>query len=348
MTNRMPTPPEARTVIVGVDTHKHVHVAVAIDSWGIRLRDHAFVADSGGYQALITWAETHGRIDAFGIEGTGSDGAGLARAVRRAGHRVVEVNRGDRRTRRAAGKSDTIDAEVAARSVLAGQSTAIPKTADGAVEMMRQLKITRDTAVKARTTAMHTLKQIVVHAPPRSCEKPSTPSPITACSRAAPDSDRAPSTRPPQPPSIPSGRSPAAGWLSPRRWRYTTSTSRASRPRHRRPSVRASVSAPTRPPRLLIIFGDNPDRIRSEAAFAKLCGACPIPASSGRTTGRHRLYRGGHRQANAALHRTVVVRMRFHQPTRRLRRPPDGWRPRPDARSSAASNASLPVKSTSV
>ena len=166
MTNRIPTPPDARTVIVGVDTHKHVHVAVAIDSWGIRLRDHAFVVDSGGYQALITWAETHGRIDAFGIEGTGSYGAGLARAVRRAGHRVVEVNRGDRRTRRAAGKSDTLDAEVAARSVLAGQSTAIPKTADGAVEMMRQLKITRDTAVKARTTAMNTLKQIIVHAPP--------------------------------------------------------------------------------------------------------------------------------------------------------------------------------------
>ena len=86
--------------------------------------------------------------------------------MRCAGHRVVEVNRGDRRTRRAAGKSDTIDAEVAARSVLAGQSTAISKTADGAVEMMRQLKITRDTAVKARTTAMNTLKQIVVHASP--------------------------------------------------------------------------------------------------------------------------------------------------------------------------------------
>ena len=66
---------------------------------------------------------------------------------------------------------------------------------------------------------------------------------------------------------------------------------------------------------MLIIFGDNPERIRSEAAFAKLCGACPIPASSGMTTGRHRLYRGGHRQANAALHRAVVVRMRYHQPT---------------------------------
>ena len=166
MTNRMPTPPEARKVIVGVDTHQHVHVAGAIDSWGIRLRDRAFVADSGGYQALITWAETHGRIEAFGVEGTGRYGAGLARAVRRAGYRVVEVNRGDRRPRRAAGKSDTIDAEVAARSVLAGQSTAIPKTADGAVEMMRQLKITRDTAVKARTTAMNTLKPIVMHASP--------------------------------------------------------------------------------------------------------------------------------------------------------------------------------------
>ena len=65
----------------------------------------------------------------------------------------------------------------------------------------------------------------------------------------------------------------------------------------------------------LIIFGDTPDRIHSEAAFAKLCGACPIPASSGMTTGRHRLYRGGHRQANAALHRAVIVRMQFHTPT---------------------------------
>ncbi len=209
MTHRMTTQPDARKVIVGVDTHKHVHVAVAIDTWGIRLGDHSFVADSGGYQALITWADTHGRIEAFGIEGTGSYGAGLARAMRRAGQRVVEVNRGDRRTRRAAGKSDTVDAEVAARSVLAGQSTAIPKTADGAVEMMRQLKIARDTAVKARTTAMITLKQIVVTASPVLRETLQD-LPDHAFSRAAPDADRAPSTRPPRPPSTPSGR--ASGW----------------------------------------------------------------------------------------------------------------------------------------
>ena len=95
--------PAARKVIVGVDTHKHVHVAVAVDILGTRLGDQSFVADSGGYQALITWAEIHGPIEAFGIEGTGSYGAGLAGTVRRAGHRVIEVNRGDRRTRRAAG-----------------------------------------------------------------------------------------------------------------------------------------------------------------------------------------------------------------------------------------------------
>ena len=78
---------------------------------------------------------------------------------------------------------------------------------------------------------------------------------------------------------------------------------------------------------MLILFGDNPDRIHSEAAFAKLCGACPIPASSGRTTGRHRLSRGGHRQANAALYRCVIVRMRFHHPPVRIRRTTHGRRP---------------------
>ena len=150
VTNHRTIQPDARKVIIGVDTHKHVHVAVAIDTWGIRLGDRSCAADSDGYQQLITWAKRHGRVAAFGIEGTGSYGAGLARAVRRAGHQVLEVNRGDRRTRRIAGKSDTVDAETAARSVLAGQSTAIPKTADGAVEMMRHLKVARRTAVKAR------------------------------------------------------------------------------------------------------------------------------------------------------------------------------------------------------
>ena len=122
MTHSVPNLHEAQTVIVGVDTHKHMHVAVAIDSRGVRLGAHSFGADLEGYRALLAWAEAYGGIEAFGIEGTGGYGVGLSRTVRRAGHRVVEVNRADRRLRRAAGKSDTIDAEAAARRGARGAS----------------------------------------------------------------------------------------------------------------------------------------------------------------------------------------------------------------------------------
>jgi len=306
--------PDARQVIVGVDTHKHVHVAVAIDTWGRRLDDRSCAADAGGYQQLITWAERHGGIAAFGIEGTGSYGAGLARAVRRAGHPVREVNRGDRRTRRAAGKSDTVDAETAARSVLAGQATAIPKTADGAVEMIRHLKVARRTAVKARTAAMITLKQIIVTAPPalRETLRPlADPALLTRCRGLRVGSIDTPTAS-----AKHTLRSLARRWVA-------LATEIVDHDRHldrltteTAPTLRDGfgIGADTAA-ELLIIFGDNPDRIHSEAAFAKLCGACPIPASSGMTTGRHRLYRGGHRQANAALYRAVIVRMQYHQPT---------------------------------
>lgn len=121
--------------------------------------------DSGGFKQLLEWAATFGQIIAFGIEGTGSDGAGLTSFVRRSGHRVVEVNRPDRRMRRLVGKSDTLDAENAVRAVLAGFATAEPKTADGTVEMIRQLKVAHDTGVKDRSAAMITLKAMLIHAP---------------------------------------------------------------------------------------------------------------------------------------------------------------------------------------
>ena len=314
MIHSMTSQPDAPGVIIGVDTHKHVHVAVAIDSRGIRLGDQSVVADLGGYRALIRWAETHGRIEAFGIEGTGSYGAGLARAVRRAGYHAAEVNRGDRRLRRAAGKSDTIDAEAAARSVLAGQSTAVPKTADGAVEMMRQLKVARDTAVKARTAAMITLKQVVVTASPglrETLQDLPAHALLTRCAGLRPD-----------PLDTPIASAKHTLRALARRW-ISLADEIATHDRHlvrltteTAPTLREGVGVGAgTAAEMLLIFGDNPDRIRSEAAFAKLCGACPIPASSGRTTGRHRLNRGGHRQANAALYRAVIVRMRFHQPT---------------------------------
>lgn len=306
---------DPRKVIVGVDTHKHVHVAVAIDTWGARLEDRSFPADSGRYRALIAWAEKLGRIDAFGIEGTGSYGVGLASATRRAGHRVVEVNRGDRRSRRANGKSDTLDAEAAARSVLNGQSTATPKSADGTAEMIRQVKVARDTAVKAKTSAIITLKQIVVNAPTELREELDPLGDKALMDRcaafrrtASPDSTTASAKH--------TLRAIARRWLALRDEITEHDQLLDELTTQAAPTLRDGFGiGPDTAAEMLIVFGDNPERIRSEAAFAKLCGACPIPASSGMSTGRHRLYRGGHRQANAALYRAVIVRMRFHEPT---------------------------------
>jgi transposase len=154
-----------RRVVVGVDTHKHIHVAVALDELGGRIEARSFAADRSGYEQLIDWASSLGREVMFGVEGTGSYGAGLASAIRRRSIGVLEVLRTDRRDRRLRGKSDTIDAENAARAVLNGQASAVPKSADGTVEMIRLVKVAKDVAVKARTSAMISLKAVLVNAP---------------------------------------------------------------------------------------------------------------------------------------------------------------------------------------
>jgi transposase len=152
-------------VIVGVDTHKHVHAAVAIDALGARLGATTVPVGERGYRVLEAWARSLGPIRAFGVEGTGSYGAGLSRFLVAQGHAVLEVNRPDRQPRRRKGKGDPLDAESAARAVLGGQATARPKSGTGTVEMIRHLKVARDTAVEGRTRAMVTLKAIIVGAP---------------------------------------------------------------------------------------------------------------------------------------------------------------------------------------
>jgi transposase len=302
-----------RRITVGVDTHKHAHVAVALDEIGGRLGELVIAVDTAGYQQLAAWALSLGAKSVFGIEGTGSYGAGLASFLRRRGHRVVEVNRPDRQARRRSGKNDPLDAENAARAVLAGTATAVPKSADGHVEMIRQVKIAKDTATKARSQAMITLKTVIVTAPPQLREE-LQPLPdrllIERCAGLRNESMRTPTD--------------AARYtlqMLARRYQQLsqevgvherllqTLTERAAPTLAATFGVGADSAA-----ELLIVAGDNPQRLRGEAAYAKLCGASPVPASSGKTT-RHRLNRGGHRHANAALHRIVVVRMRFHQPT---------------------------------
>jgi len=303
-------------VIVGVDTHKDAHVAVALDGLGGWLGQQTVAASPDGYAALVAWATQLGAVSRFGVEGTGSYGSGLARFLRRHSHVVIEVSRPPRKgERRRSGKSDAIDAEHAAREVLAGTARAVPKLADGAIEAIRLLKIARDTAVKAHSQAMITLKATLVTASDAlraELEPLSAFRLIQACAALEADgpiADPAVAMRQVL-------RSLAQRWLVlhdeiKMHGAHLKTLTKAAAPE----LVAAFGIGPDIAAELLVTAGENTDRIRSEAALAKLCGVCPIPASSGKTSGRHRLNRGGNRQANAALDRAVVVRMRWHPAT---------------------------------
>jgi len=303
-------------VVVGVDTHKDQHVAVALDGLGGRLAVLSIAANPDGYAELLAWADQLGTVAGFGVEGSGSYGSGLTRFLRRQARTVSEVSRPPRKgERRRAGKSDTIDAEHAAREVLAGTATATPKLGDGIVEAIRLVKIARDSAVNAHSQAMITLKATLVTATDelRAELEPFTDSKlIQACAGLDASGDIAD-------PAV--AMRHTLGALA-RRWlelheevkshtRHLKKLTETAAPE----LVAAFGIGPDIAAEMLITAGDNNDRVRSDAALAKLCGACPIPTGSGRTNGRHRLNRGGNRQANAALHRAIVVRMRWHPPT---------------------------------
>ena len=301
-------------IIIGIDTHKEAHAAVAINGLGVRLGAMTLLASSRGYHEMESWAQSLGPVRAFGIEGTGSYGAGLARFLQERGHNVIEVNRPNRQIRHQHGKNDPLDAENAARAVLSGQARAAPKSGTSSVEMIRHLKVARDTAVKSRTQAMVTLKTIIVNAPAALRESlDGLTGKMTLIRHLA-------ALRPGAMTS-PTASAKATLRALARRWlmldaeikshdadldTLTTACAPTLKEAHGMSTGTAAE--------MLILVGDNPERIRSEAAFAKLCGACPIPASSGKTS-RHRLNRGGHRQANAALYRVVIIRMRSHPPT---------------------------------
>lgn len=300
-------------VIIGVDTHQDQHVAVAIDRQGVRLDECHVPATTYGYAELEWWARSLGEIRAFGIEGTGSYGAGVARFLADRDYKVVEVNRPDRSVRRRKGKSDTTDAEMAARSVLAGVADAIPKSGEGEVEMIRMLKSTKDSAVKARTQAVNQMKALVVTAPAElreALDGLTTSALITRCKSFRPG-------------HLDHPRAAAKYTLRFLACRYRQLSEEVQQleselERLTRAAAPALVNAfgvgPDTASSLLIAAGSNPDRLRSEASFASLCGVNPIPASSGKTN-RHRLNRSGDRQANAALYRIVVVRLRYEQRT---------------------------------
>ena len=302
-------------ITVGVDTHLDVHVAVALDQLGRRLDILSLPTTKTGYERLVSWAEGLGELARVGVEGTGSYGAGLARFLQSRGVEVVEVNRPKRKDRpHGRGKSDPIDAEEAARAVLAGTAAGRPKDGDGKVEMIRALRIARRSAIKARTQATNQLRALMVTAPEElraRLRRLSSKELVATAARFRPG-DKLDGVAVALKFAL---RSIARRYLNLSEEIAVLDEQLDQLVTEAAPELIAIGGIGTdSAAALLIAAGDNPERLRSEATFANLCGVAPIPASSGKTI-RHRLNRNGNRDANRALRTVAVVRMRWDERT---------------------------------
>jgi transposase len=306
---------ETRPITGGIDTHLEVHVAAALDASGGVLGVESFATTPAGFVGLHAWLAAFGPVDRVGVEGTGAYGAGLARHLRAVGLEVIEVDRPNRQVRRQQGKSDTVDAVEAGRAVLSGRASGVAKTADGNAEAMRALLVAKRSGREARITCLNQLRHLGFCAPDELRERFR---------------------------DVPGARlAEAAAALRPRADSDPVlyATKLAMRTLGRRvltlgedsealDAVLAELVTVTAPSLLelygvgvhtaailLVAAGDNAERVHSEAAWAHLCGVAPLQASSGKTT-RHRLNRGGNRQANHALWRIVFTRMGSEPRTR--------------------------------
>jgi transposase len=306
---------QALAVYGGIDTHADTHHVAVLDRTGRRLGDMQVPATSAGYRAALKFFSRWPGLSVVGIECTGSYGAGVTRAARTAGLRVVEVNRPNRFQRRLQGKTDTFDAYSAAEAVLSGRATAAPKGGDGLVESLRVLRTSRSSALSARTATINQIKAMLISAPDQLRSRYQGLSNIKLIAALV-------ASRPTATPVTAAEATAYSLRLLARRWQGLTEQIQDLNTHLERllsdhtPALMSvfGVGRDTAA-QLLITAGDNPDRLRSEASFAALTGSCPVPASSGKTN-RHRLNRAGDRQANSALYHVVIVRMRYDETTR--------------------------------
>ena len=299
-----------RGITGGVDTHKDTHTAAALDENGRLLGVVEFRVSSHGYEELHRWLSSFGTIERVGVEGTASYGAGLSRYLRGEAVHVVEVNRPNRQLRRQRGKSDPVDAEAAARAALAGQATGIPKAQDGPVEALRLFRAARRSAIKARTQAANQVHSIISTGPESLRDRFRGKTLLWIVKTAA--SFRV--SPKPGSPMTSVVRYVLRGLA--RRWRTLNDEVRAldtailSYVRTTAPQMLERTGmGPEVASTLLVAAGDNPERMKTEASFAALCGVSPVDASSGRQR-RHRLNRSGNRDANRALWVIAFTRMR--------------------------------------
>ncbi|MGV1050490.1 MAG: IS110 family transposase [Solirubrobacterales bacterium] len=317
MTTMAREPVDSKVEIFGgVDTHLDTHTVAAVDAAGRLLGHRTFPVSGAGYRQLLEWLRGLGSLVAVGVEGTGSYGAGLTRYLTCEHVEVTEVDRPNRKTRRSVGKSDPIDAEAAARAVLGRVRTGVPKVRDGQVEALRNLRVVRRSAVEQRADCQRQLKALLVTAPEllrAQLRGLGTTALLATCAALRPDATR-----------IGDPEQATKTALRQLARRHANLTEEIDELDHLIDPLVAAINpallevfgvGPDVAGQLLVTAGQNTDRLHSDPAFAMLCGVAPLPASSGKTR-RHRLNRGGDRQANAALHRVAVTRMRWNPQTR--------------------------------
>lgn len=296
------------SLTLGVDTHKDINVAAVLDTLGRKVATASFATTDQGNNDLLAWANQYGTVTRAGVEGTGSYGHRLSCRLATGGVQVIEVNRPDRSRRRRKGKSDTIDAESAARAVLSGDATATPKDRSGPVGELRSLLLARRSAIKARTQATNQLRALIheQHDVLRGHLDQRRPAHrAQACAALLPTSGTHLALR-----ALGRRRLLLDKEIGELEQHITTLVKHTTPALLARPGVGPITAA-----QLLVTAGDNPHRLRNEASFAALCGASPVEHSSGKSE-RHRLNQGGDRTANSALWMIAHVRL-VHDPRTR-------------------------------
>ena len=303
-------------IVVGIDSHKDQHQAAVLGTSGAMLGNRRFTATRRGYSELEEWLASLGEIERIGMECTGSYAAGLTRFFRERDVEVLEVNATHRATRARRGKDDVIDAEMAARKVLSGEARAQAKDTTGFIESIRLIKLARESAIKARTTALLQIRDVLITAPGELREH------VEAAGGTRHRVNRAGALRP----DFEHMDEP----LQAAKFSLRVLSRRVKALDEEIVAMDAQLSrlvnyyAPNllrcrgigvqHAAALLITAGQNLGRLQNDSAFARLCGVAPIPISSGKTN-RMRLHRGGDRQANKTLHLIAVARLRLDPKT---------------------------------
>jgi transposase len=297
-------------VIGGVDSHADTHHFAALDRRGVLLGTHCFPTTADGYGHALAWLRRFGEINAIAVESTGCYAAGLVRYLRQHGIRIAEVNQPHPHARRRIGKSDPIDAELAARLLLAGKALVTPKKTDGIVESIRMLRVARSSAVKARTATLVQIRDLIITAPQplreQLAKRKTLRGKATVCARfriTNPDL---------------ADPSEAAKFALRSLAKRVTALDQEIELLDRELEQLVATAAPRTTQllgistghagQLLVTAGQNIERLKGQGSFAALCGASPVPASSGKQA-RHRLNIGGDRQANRALYLIAICRL---------------------------------------